>query len=95
MKALHLISIDYTEFRELLQQTAELAAKKALEEYIKVKADPNDDITVSEIAQAWKCNKMTVFRRIKQHKVPTLKIGREVAIKRKFLEQIKKPLPKD
>ena len=95
MKSLQLIEISYQEFQDLLQQTAELAAKKALEEYIKVKADPNEDITVAAIAELWGCSRMNVFRKIKAHKVPRFRLGRETAIKRKYLEQIKKPLRKD
>jgi excisionase family DNA binding protein len=95
MQAIQITNISADEFQRMIQQIAETAARQAVEGFMKVKEDPNEEVTTAHIASVWKCSKQTVFRRIKEHKVPYVKLGREVAIKRRYLEQIKKPIPKD
>lgn len=95
MQTIQIAGYTADEFRQLIKESAADAAREVIETLTKVKQDMSADITVTEIAQSWGCSKMTVTRRIKQHKVPTVKLGREVAIKKKFLETIKNPLPKE
>lgn len=95
MQSIQITNFSPEEFTRLLQQTAESAARQAVEAFSKAKENPNEEITVTQIAQLWDCSKQTVSRRIRDHKVPTSKLGRDIAIKRKFLETIKNPLPKE
>ncbi len=95
MEAIQITGFTAEQFKQFMEKTAFDAAQKAVDGMMKIKQDPNEDITIADIAEQWKCSKMTVFRRVKDHKVPTVKLGRELAIKRKFLETIKKPIPKE
>jgi excisionase family DNA binding protein len=78
----------------MLTDAAEIAINNAISKFIAIRQDPNEDITIATIADTWRCTKITVSRRIKDHKIPTVRLGREVAIKRKYLEIIKKSLSK-
>lgn len=95
MQSIQITNLSPDEFQRLIQEAANSAAQRAVEGVMKIKQDPNEEITITQIAGMWGCSKQTVARRIKDHKVPTSKLGRDVAIKRKFLEQIKQPVPKE
>ncbi len=73
----------------MLQECAKQAADEAVAAYVKIKEDQNEEITISQIAKMWGCSKLTISKRIKAHMVPTVKLGRDVAIKRRWLEKIK------
>lgn len=94
MEILQITNLSLTEFQKILTTAIESATTTAIAQFISVKQDPNEEITVTAIAKMWSCSKQTIYRRIKDHKVPTVKLGRDVAVKRKYLEMIKKPLPK-
>lgn len=93
MEAVQLISLPILEFKAMLKDCAKQAAEEAVAAFTKVKENPNEEITIASIAGNWNCSKQTVVRRIKDHMIPTCKLGREIAIKRKYLEMIKNPKP--
>lgn len=95
MDVIQIQSITVEQLLEMISEVATTAAKSAVDSVMKIKPDPNEDITVAAIAELWKCSTMTVFRKLKEHKIPRYRLGRETAIKRKYLETIKKPIPKE
>jgi excisionase family DNA binding protein len=95
MEAIQIQGITVEQLKDMLSEVATAAAKSAVDSVMKIKPDPNEDITVAEIAVLMKCSTMTVFRKLNEHRIPRFRLGRETAIKRKFLETIKKPIPKE
>lgn len=95
MEAIQIQGITVEQLRDMLSDVASNAAKSAVDSVMKIKPDPNEDITVAEIAVLLKCSPMTVFRKLNEHKIPRYRLGRETAIKRKYLETIKKRIPKE
>ncbi|MBV7529054.1 helix-turn-helix domain-containing protein [Chitinophaga sp. sic0106] len=94
METIQISSLSLSEFQKILNTAIESAVTSAIAKFIAVKQDPNEEITVTDIAKMWSCSKQTIYRRIKDHKVPTVKLGRDIALKYKHLEIIKKPIAK-
>ena len=94
MNTLQITAITHEELQAMIAGVAADAATKAIEGFLKVKQDPNEEVTITQIAELWHCTRITVSKRIKEHNVPTVKLGREVAIKRRYLEMIKRPKAK-
>ncbi|UCJ07810.1 helix-turn-helix domain-containing protein [Chitinophaga pendula] len=95
MQAIQIMSITADQFVKIVSDAARVAADEAVAAVLHRKTDLNEDVTVSLIAKEWGVSKQTVKNRIDAHKVPYCKLGREVAIKRKWLDTIKTMPRKD
>ncbi|TWF38828.1 excisionase family DNA binding protein [Chitinophaga polysaccharea] len=95
MESIQIVSLSVAELQQMLDKCAQDAANKAVAHIMAVKHDPNEELTVADLADMFHCSKHTIYRRIKGHKISTVKVGRDIAVKRKFLDLIKKPVVTD
>lgn len=90
MTKIELVGLTVTDLQNLLDN----AVSKAIEKYKEEQKAPSDweELTLDQAAKEAKCCKATIRRKMKEHKIPLLKFGKEILIKRADLKKIKKQL---
>lgn len=88
MQKVEVIGLTLSDFQRLLQESQEQAIKKFTE--AQQLPSEYEELSLDQAAKELHCHKSTLRRKIDQHNVPIVKVGKEIYVQRKDLKKIKK-----